>query len=69
MTGGAGTDKLFGGTGNDTYVLENGSDAIVDTGGTADTVTSTISRSLAYYAAVERLTLTGTAAINGTGNA
>ena len=38
-----------------------------DTGGT-DTITSTITRSLASYAAIENLTLLGSSAINGTGN-
>jgi serralysin len=37
-------------------------------GGTADTITSTITRSLQGVATIERLTLTGTAAITGIGN-
>jgi Ca2+-binding RTX toxin-like protein len=68
LTGGLGTDTLVGGLGNDVYVLENGSDTVSDSGG-IDTITSAITRSLASYPAIERLTLTGTAAINGTGNA
>ncbi len=60
---------LNGGLGNDTYVLANGTDAVIDSAGT-DTITTTITRSLASYsAAIENLTLLGAAAINGTGNA
>jgi Ca2+-binding RTX toxin-like protein len=61
------TDTLDGGLGNDTYVLGAGTDSVIDAGGT-DTITSTITRSLASYAAIEKLTLLGTAAMNGTGN-
>jgi len=49
-----------GGRGNDVYNLENGRDIVSDSAG-IDTITSTISRSLASYAAVERLKLLGTA--------
>ncbi|KQV42695.1 hypothetical protein ASC86_18705 [Rhizobium sp. Root1212] len=61
-------DTLKGGAGNDTYVLGAGADKIVETTGT-DTIASTITRSLATYAAIENLTLKGTADIKGTGNA
>ena len=61
-------DTLVGGLGNDTYVLGAGADVVTETGGT-DTITSTITRNLAGYATVENLTLLGTAAVNGTGNA
>ncbi len=67
LDGRGGTDTLNGGAGNDTYVLSSGSDTVVDSGGT-DTITSTITRSLAGYSTIERLTLVGTAHINGTGN-
>lgn len=66
-------DTLNGLLGNDTYVLGDGSDIVVDTGG-SDTITSTITRTLADYAgadaahAIENLTLTGTADVNATGN-
>jgi Ca2+-binding RTX toxin-like protein len=69
LTGGLGTDNLIGGLGNDTYVLENGSDLVNDSGGSADTIASTITRSLASFAAIENLTLAGSAATNATGNA
>ena len=67
LTGGAGIDTLNGGLNNDTYNLENGTDTVIDSGG-IDTITSTITRSLAAYAAIEQLTLLGTAALSGTGN-
>jgi serralysin len=67
LTGGLGADVLNGGLGNDIYNLEDGNDAVTDAGG-VDTVTSTISRSIASLTAIEKLTLLGTAAINGTGN-
>ncbi|MDX2307806.1 MAG: FG-GAP-like repeat-containing protein [Hyphomicrobium sp.] len=61
-------DTLIGGGGNDTYVLRNGSDVIIDSGGASDTITSTITRSLASYASVDKLILIG-GDMNGTGNA
>ena len=66
--GGLGADRLVGGLGNDTYVLGGETDSVTDSGG-LDTITSTITRSLAAYTAIEILTLLGTSAINGTGNA
>lgn len=68
LFGRGGADTLNGGIGNDTYALTNENDTVIDSGG-VDTITSTISRTLAAYATIERLTLTGTAHINGTGNA
>jgi VCBS repeat-containing protein len=68
LNGGAGLDILIGGTGNDTYVLGNENDSVADVSG-MDTITSTVSRSLASYAGIENLTLLGTDNINATGNA
>ena len=74
LDGGTGADILTGGDGDDTYVLGAENDVVNDppetrdTSGGNDTITSTITRSLAGYAMIENLTLLGTAAINGTGN-
>ncbi|GAB3433672.1 VCBS domain-containing protein [Massilia solisilvae] len=67
LDGGAGADTLTGGTGNDTYVVDNAGDTVVENAGEGlDTVQASVSFVLS--ANVENLTLTGGAAINGTGN-
>jgi Ca2+-binding RTX toxin-like protein len=67
LTGGLGIDSLSGGLGNDSFVLENGTDGVTDTGG-FDTILSTVGRSLAGFATIERLILQGLDNINGIGN-
>ncbi|MCA2719587.1 choice-of-anchor U domain-containing protein, partial [Microcystis sp. M169S2] len=65
LDGKAGVDTLDGGAGNDTYTIDNLNDVIIDSAGT-DTVSAPISYTLADN--LENLTLTGSTAINGTGN-
>jgi Ca2+-binding RTX toxin-like protein len=74
LDGGAGADTMIGGAGNDTYVmdtvniLEFLSDRVIEAaGGGKDLVKSSVSYTLG--ANVEDLTLTGSANINGGGNA
>jgi Ca2+-binding RTX toxin-like protein len=71
LDGGVGADRLFGAEGNDTYIVDSSGDLIFETiagaPGGLDTVQSTVNHTLANN--VENLTLTGTANVNGTGNA
>lgn len=67
LDGGKGRDTLIGGAGNDTYVLGAERDVVKDSAGT-DTITSTISRSLTSYPAIEKLVLLGSADLRGHGN-
>jgi Ca2+-binding RTX toxin-like protein len=69
LEGGLGIDTLIGGLGNDTYTVDNVGDIVTETSTLAteiDTVNSSVTYTLS--ANVEKLTLTGTANINGTGN-
>ena len=68
LNGGAGADMLIGGTGDDIYTVENVGDQIIEnTDEGNDLVRASVSYALS--ANVEKLTLTGTEAIDGTGNA
>jgi len=68
LNGGGGGDTLVGGTGNDLYSVDNAGDVLVELAGEGtDTVSSAITWTLA--AEFEHLTLTGGAAVNGTGTA
>ncbi|MCO5799245.1 MAG: hypothetical protein HEQ29_21695 [Dolichospermum sp. LBC05a] len=68
LNGGAGSDLLIGGLGSDIYIVDNTNDTIIENvnGGT-DTIQSSVTYTIATH--VENLTLTGTGAINGIGNA
>lgn len=69
LIGGAGDDQMSGGIGNDTFVVSDAGDVVTESSladGGIDLVQSSISYTLGNY--VENLTLTGSAAINGTGN-
>lgn len=70
LDGGSGSDTMEGGTGSDIYYVDVAADVTTEstagaTGGT-DTVISTVSRALGNN--LERLTLSGSGAIAGTGN-
>jgi Ca2+-binding RTX toxin-like protein len=67
LDGGAGADTMLGGPGDDTYIVDNLGDVIVELSGQGlDTVRSSVGRTLG--ANQENLVLTGSSAINGTGN-
>ncbi|MBC7837923.1 MAG: putative Ig domain-containing protein [Nitrospiraceae bacterium] len=68
LSGGAGVDTMAGGAGNDTYVVDNVGDGVTEAAGAGtDIVQSSVTYTLGSE--IETLTLTGSAAINGTGNA
>jgi trimeric autotransporter adhesin len=67
LDGGPGNDSLTGGAGSDTYVVDAAGDSIVEGAGAGtDLVKSSVNWTLGNN--LENLTLTGIAAINGTGN-
>jgi Ca2+-binding RTX toxin-like protein len=67
LDGGAGADYLYGGAGNDTYVVDNAGDSVTEASSAG---TDLVQASVSYVLGtdVENLTLTGTGAINGSGN-
>ncbi|MEO6745638.1 MAG: calcium-binding protein [Caldimonas sp.] len=69
LDGGVGNDVMNGDLGDDTYVVDSLGDMVIETSTTGgnDIVVSSIDYTLGSY--VERLQLTGTAALRGTGNA
>ncbi len=68
LDGGLGNDVMMGGLGNDVYIVNAVGDKVIETAGQgSDLVKSGVNWTLGVN--VENLTLTGTAKINGTGNA
>ena len=67
MDGGTGQDSMFGGVGNDIYVVDNVNDVVTEsTGEGTDLIQSSVSYTTSSN--VENLTLTGSGNINATGN-
>ena len=67
LDGGAGNDLMYGGIGNDMYLVNSAAALVQEAAGEGiDTVRSAVTYSLG--ANVEKLYLTGTAAVNATGN-
>ena len=67
LDGGTGADRMYGGNGDDTYVVDSSSDYVDESNSTGnDTVSTTVSWTLGTN--FEKLSMTGSAAINGTGN-
>jgi trimeric autotransporter adhesin len=67
LSGGSGADSLSGGLGNDTYIVDNADDIIIEA---AETDVDSVYASATYTLGdnLEKLTLTGAANINATGN-
>lgn len=68
LNGGTGLDRMAGSVGNDTYVIDNAKDTVIEAANQGtDLVQSSINYTLSTN--VENLSLLGTAALSGTGNA
>ena len=68
LDGGAGADKMAGAVGNDIYIVDNAADMVTENASAGtDEVRASVTVTLG--ANVENLSLTGTSALNGTGNA
>ncbi len=67
LNGGAGADSLFGGLGDDTFVVDNLSDNVFENENEgSDLIQSSVTWTLGLN--IENLNLTGSSALNGTGN-
>ncbi|MBN9889837.1 S8 family serine peptidase [Salipiger abyssi] len=68
IDGGTGADRMSGGSGNDFFIVDNAGDIVIETSGNGD---DTVESALSYNMGgtfVERLVLTGSADLTGTGN-
>jgi Ca2+-binding RTX toxin-like protein len=69
LNGGIGADTLVGGQGSDIYEVDDAGDVVIeDSVAGIDRVVSTVTYTLPASADIQEFYLTGTAAINGTGN-
>ncbi|MGH6648939.1 calcium-binding protein, partial [Aquabacterium sp.] len=74
LIGGAGSDSMVGGTGDDTYIVDATTDSVIEQAGDANGIDDQVRSSVTYSLnqtttqGIEKLTLTGTANINATGN-
>ncbi len=69
LSGGTGADTMIGGLGNDTYVVDNSADVVTELAGQGTDLINSSVAFAALAANVENLTLTGSSALSGTGNA
>jgi Ca2+-binding RTX toxin-like protein len=70
LDGGTGGDRLEGGNGNDIYIVDSGSDYIIDSPMTGiETVKSFVSWSLSRVPGLDNLELVGNESTSGSGNA
>ncbi|HJV81887.1 calcium-binding protein [Noviherbaspirillum sp.] len=70
LDGGAGADTMVGGNGNETYIVDNVGDQVIETSTASSSNRDTVESYVDYAlgAAVENLVLRGNASSNGTGN-
>jgi Ca2+-binding RTX toxin-like protein len=69
LDGGKGADTMSAGVGDDLYVADNAGDVVIEAAAAGiDTVRASVTLTGALAANVENLVLTGTKAIDGTGN-
>ena len=69
LTGNSGVNILTGGAGNDTYIVQNDTDSVVENSNAGIDLVQSSAASFTLGANVEKLTLIGSTDINGTGNA
>ena len=68
LDGGAGADTMIGGLGNDTYVVDNVGDVVIENANEGTDTVLSIAHYHAVGANVENLTLHGSANLQGNGN-